>query len=400
MEIIKCNNELFTIKKNGVLLHSKYNPIREAETFSNSSVKGFVGKNLCIIGLALGYHVLEILKVIDNKVEVKVFEEDKEILNHAKKYGVLQEILRFKNVKIISDNFSISLANELSRADKIIIYKPSIKVMNNLELKNVFENFDIAQKSTAKNYELLNRNYEENKKTNYKIIDDFIKKFNGDRIIVVAAGPSLDLSLDEIKKNRNKVKIISVGSALKALINYGIVPDAVVIIDGQEIVKKQLKGYENEDFPLLFLNTASRWAVNNFKGHKYMFFNEKTECSNYVIETGKTVAMASLSIAVKCGFREIIMAGQDLAYLNNKHHSQCYEDIYGKKQVLNINDSMKKVESVNGEILYTNSGYLYFKTKIERLIDDNKSIRFINCSNGAGIIGAIEKDIKEALQEE
>lgn len=400
MELIKCNNELFTLKKDGILLHSKYNPIKEAEDFASNSIRDFIKEKLCIIGLALGYHVLEILKLINRNVEVKVFEEDKEILDYAEKYGVLKEILKFKNVKIINDNFTVKLASELSQTDKVIIYKPSLKVMSNLELKGVLKNFDIAQKSTVKNAELLKKNCEENQKNNFKIIDDFIEEFYGEKVVVVSSGPSLDSALEDIRKNRGKIKIISVGSALKALINYDIIPNAVVIIDGQEIVKKQLEGYEKEQFQLLFLNTASRWAVNSFKGSKYMFFNEKTEYSNYIIETGKTVAMASLSIAVKCGFKDIILVGQDLAYLNNKHHSESYEEIYGEKQILDVNDSMKKVEGVNGKMLYTNSGYLYFKTKIETLIDDNKSIRFINCSNGARIVGTIEKNIKEALQEE
>ena len=399
MEIIKSKNELYTLKIEGIFLHSKYDPIKEAKIFAESNIKNFKGENLIIIGLGLGYHILETLKVLDNNVRVIVFEENYEIFKCCKCYGVLDEINKFSNVKILNNTEFEELRKELGYCDDIICYRPYLNVMKNKDLKAIFQNFCIAQKSIRKNQQLLNENYSENKKKNVKLIDEYINNFQGKRIIIAAAGPSLDMTLKDIEINKDKFKIISVGSAFKALINNGIKPDAVVIIDGQEVVKKQIEWYKDTDIPLIFLSTASRWAIDSFLGEKYMFFNEENQNSRYIITTGKTVAAASISIATKCSPEEIILVGQDLAYLNNRHHSKCYEEIYNADGEVKIesNNIIKQVEDINGKNIPTTSGYLYFKTQIEKIINDNKNIRFYNCSKGAKIKGTITKDFSEIL---
>ena len=398
IEVLKCKDGNNTIRINGVFQHSRYDVKKEAQNFYEQNVKNFKGNNLIMIGLGLGYHILETLINIDRNINIKVFEWSKEVYECSKQYGVLNEILRFSNVEIITDNILNRFAIELEKNDDVIIYKPSLKALKDKKLKNLLMDFDVSRKSVLEGSSLLEENYLANKKTKYKYIDEFVSSFKSEIILVLTAGPSLDYEIQNIKKYSNCIKIICVGSALRTLMKNNIKPNAVVIIDGQEIVKNQIRDFENEQFPLLFLNTASRWAIDKFKGPKYMFFNEKKEESKFCITTGGTVGLAALSLAKECGAKKIIMIGQDLAIINKKTHTTSFEETYN---VINSVDKArynKVVEGINGEELPTDSTYLYFKRKIESFISLNKDIKFINCGRGTKIQGTLDKEFIKVIK--
>ena len=398
IEILKCKDGNNTMKINGVLQHSRYDVKKEANNFYKQNIENFKGNKLIIIGLGLGYHVLETLKNIDDSVRIKVFEYNKEVYKFAKHYGVLDEILKFSNVEIIINDILSSFAKELEKNDDVILYKASIKALKDEKLKNILMDFDVSRKAILSGNDLLKENYVANKKTNYKYIDEFIANFKSEKILVLTAGPSLDYEIENIKKYSKDITIICVGSALRTLMKNKIKPDAVVIIDGQEVVKDQIRDFENKNIALLFLNTASRWAVESFNGSKYMFFNEKREESTFSITTGGTVGLAALSIAKECEAKKIIMIGQDLAVINKKTHTISFEETYN---VINSVDKArynKFVEGINGEKLYTDLTYLYFKRKIESFISLNKHIKFINCGRGAKIEGTLNKEFIEAIK--
>nr|WP_317726654.1 6-hydroxymethylpterin diphosphokinase MptE-like protein [Clostridium tetani] len=172
-----------------------------------------------------------------------------------------------------------------------------------------------------------------------------------------------------------------------------IKPDIITILDAGEVVYNQIKGYEDLDIPLCFLSTGSRWAVQAYKGPKYMFFNK--ECSfnkeNIVIETGKTVAAPTIDLAIKAGGKNIILCGQDMAFVDDKSHA-------GDDKNIEQSSSYKKVLGVDGNYLNTTSGMLEFKKGIERLIENNKNVEFINSSKGAKIKGTVDMDLRNFIE--
>lgn len=99
------------------------------------------------------------------------------------------------------------------------------------------------------------------------------------------------------------------------------------------------------------------------------------------------MAVVAIDLAIKSGAEKIILAGQDLAYLNNRTHVTVFEEVYGKDDVF-ADDKSIKVEDVFGNYISTNKGYLLFKESIENLIEKNNKVKFYNCSLGAKIKGA------------
>ena len=90
--------------------------------------------------------------------------------------------------------------------------------------------------------------------------------------IVVAAGPSLNKNIDELKRAKGKAFIIAVDTAIKPLLKKGIIPDMFAIVDG----KKPIELVQNEEvkkIPLLTSISASHDVLEYHTGMKF-FYNE------------------------------------------------------------------------------------------------------------------------------
>ncbi|KEH88689.1 MULTISPECIES: motility associated factor glycosyltransferase family protein [Clostridium] len=400
IKVEEIRNGVYTIKYNNKYIHSRYNPIKECTVLINKYEYLIQDSVVIVYGLGLGYHVEEILRR-NPMIKIYVFEGSNEIIKVCK--TINSKIFDTKNVKIISssqENFYDLFIKKLNGVQDIIIHKPSLEIIkdSNFKLYSVINNYIISKQSVDQSG-LLEENYIQNLNINYKNIKYLINKFlnKNKKFVITAAGPSLDYELELLKKNKEEFILVSVGAALRTLNQNNIKPDIIVIIDASPLIENQLKGFEDEQIPLCFLSTASRWAVKNYNGPKYMFFNSKDE-DNIVIETGNTVAVAAMSIALHCGAQEIVMIGQDLAYLNGKSHTNTYEEIYGHKDEPIINKNNKLVKSVDGTMIETTKGYIYFKEQIERLIELNKNVKFINCSKGAFINGAKHMEFKDYIK--
>ena len=397
IQLINTREGVYSLTINNILLHSMYYPLKEAYNYAKyreSQLKN--KKHIVIYGVGLGYHIWEMLKFIDANSIVEVYDIDDEIFDVGMKYGVIKEILNDSRVNIVhgyNENILSCFSSSIKNSDSFIVFKPEIKVMPKQfeDFKGVMDRFEIGITEFVRHGRMAKKNVELNNKVECEMIDDFYHKydFHGKSIVIAASGPSLNLNLEKLKKIRDKVVIFAVGSSLKILMNYGIKPDMVTIIDPQEIVYNQFQGFENLDVPLCFLSTASNLAVTKYNGPKYKFYNSKENSEGTIIETGKSVATAALNIAIKGRAETIIFIGQDLAFINDKSHADNYVN-----DTITLGDEIaKKVEGVGGATLKTTEGWLYFKKWIEDKIFENPQIKFINCSSGARIKGTIEKDL-------
>lgn len=393
IQLEKSKMGLFTAKFNNKYIHSKYDPIRESKQFIQENKNLIKEKsNILLYGIGLGYHVNEIINNMSDGSVLYVFELNDMLIKYSKE--VNPNIFAHRNV-IIIDSKNISFYNEFSEVlgmvGDLIIHKGSLETIKdtNEHFYNLINDYCDVQKfkfDEALNM-LLDDNFNENMSHNYPMINEFINKFSKSNkpYIITSAGPSLDSELDLVKRYREKFNIISVGSSLKAIMDNGVKPDSIVILDGKEVVRKQLVGYENEDIPLCFSSSASKWAVNAYNGPKYIFNSEKK--NEIIIKTRGTVAVSAIDIAIKCNAKEIILLGQDLAFIDGKSHTSMFEKVYGFKDNVKEDHKNKTVLGVDGNLLTTTQGYMMFKHKIESLIDESKDIKFTNCSKGAKIEG-------------
>lgn len=389
----KTKSGLVTLKYNNKYIHSKYNPEEESNRFAECNIELINKPIIVLYGIGLGYNVDSIVKRMSVTSKLYVFENNEILIECCKK--VNEKIFHYNNVYIIYGNnkkFYNKLSQCLGMVKNFIIHRPSLETIKNSNgfLYNLLNDFSNMKQFDEINYDMAIRseeNFNNNIKRNYPNISELIERVkNSDKpYIVTASGPSLDMNLELLKKHENNFNIIAVGSSLRSLFKYNIVPKIVVIVDTKEIVKKQFVGIDCSCINLCFESHASRWAVEYYNGPKYIF-NDNT-LNDVKIANGGTVAVAALDIAIKCGAKEIVMLGQDLAFINKKSHTSTFEETYGIKDVDRDIDILKQIKGVDGNVVYTNQGYITFKNKIEALIRKNKNVKFINSSKGAFIEG-------------
>ena len=94
----KTGDPTATVK--GILLHSKYNPVKEALKFTETNnIKR--GDHLVLYGFGLGYHVEKMLDVIGDDGRLVVIETNEQVFKAAMMFRDLSGILTAHNVNII-----------------------------------------------------------------------------------------------------------------------------------------------------------------------------------------------------------------------------------------------------------------------------------------------------------
>lgn len=402
MKLEKSKSGHYILISDNKYIHSKYNPINESEKFIDNYKHLFNEENIVVYGLGLGYHIDRLIEKVPKSSIIYVFEYNKEMVKLCR--TINRNLFNDRRIRIITsedEKFYITFSKMIKQSKDIIIHRASLETIkaSNNTLYTSLEQYMIKRKAVDMYKDIMNDNLIKNKCVKSLTINEFITSFGGrhKKMIVASAGPSLDDEVHNIKSYRDEYFIICVGSALKTLMDNGIIPNGIVIIDPSELVYNQIKGYENIEVPLCFLATASSLAVEKYSGPKYIFYNSGCDEKN-LIKTGNTVAVSALDLAVKCGADEVIMVGQDLACIGEQSHTSKFEDIYGNEDFggkLKNNIETKKYDK---GIIKTNKSFMLFKKQIEELIEEYKTVNFYNCSKGAWIKGAEHIEFIEYLR--
>lgn len=393
--IEQAKNGQKTLLLNGKYIYSKYNPIEDAnkfiiKEFDNSS------ESYLLIGLGLGYHLQALLNLSKGK-KVDVLYFDKIELNIIKNNLDLAEVLQTREVQLLH----VTEITDIMRSQLIIPNVWLNAIGDGHPLYSLLSEIKLRKTSFEQQQQLLEENFSKNILLNDLSIMSYEYKRPSSVACLVSSGPSLDTKISLLKQVRERVYIICAGSALKALISKGIIPDSIVITDARDFTLKQIT--ENDfNGPLFYLPTAYYKAIESHKGDRYIVYQagyilseKKAKSENIpLLETGGSVATLSLSILEYLGFENIILFGQDLGFKGNYTHSQ---QSSSNEEILYSNYS-RSIKANNGEIIYTRSQYLIYKNWFERKIKKSRLKVFNTSEKGAVIEGAIM--ISDSLLEE
>lgn len=400
-EIIETKTGIPTLKINDVYIYSKYDPIKGVKTFWDENKHMYENKDSIVIyGLGLGYHILELLNRVDEDFLIYVFDVDIDVYNATKSTKIIMNLINTKNVRLfLGYNKEI-----LKTFNKLIVHTENFLIINTFlktipekygEFRKCLERFEIANMGIKKFGEKMLACKLENENIQSEDIKSFIEKYKmrSKIIVLISSGPSLTKDVLEILKlYRDKIVIFCVSRSLKMLISENLYSDMFSIIDCQDIVYEHIKGIEEVNIPMTFLNTANSLTVGKYLGEKYIFYN-KDFGQDYVIDTGKSVSTAILDIALKCDPKKVIFIGQDLAYINETTHAKETICDYDKK-IINLQD-YRVVKSVKGDTVYTTNSFNMFRNFIENKVLESKDIEFYNYSFGVEIKGTKSIDNTE-----
>lgn len=398
-----------------VYLHSKYNPIREAETLIEDYKDIDDDTTIIFYGTGLGYHIDLFLKKFPH-VNYYIYEPIPEMLCKYLEHNSLKSLSSLKLKDIVLADREPNIRKFFSR----LIDKSNGKFIH-ITLnshRNVFheeyDRFIKLFKEIVKSKKInigANLKFQErwilNSLKNFKEVlntpNILLEKkgaFKNKPAILVAAGPSLNEEIENIRyiKENRLAYIFSVGSAVNTLVYNDIYPDAACTYDpsiyNQNVFKK-LKEYEIKDIPMIFGSSVGYETLVNYLGDKYHMITSQDTVSNYflknkggqsinMVQDASTIAIITLQLLYELGFNPIILVGQNLAYRGKERHS---EGVYYSREVT-ANEMAKGiwVKDVYGNEVLTNEGFNSMRQQMEFYIKILSNIKVINTTKGGAYI--------------
>lgn len=218
--------------------------------------------------------------------------------------------------------------------------------------------------------------------------------------IIVAAGPSLEKNIHHLKKAQGKALILSCDASMDACKKQGVKPDAVVSIErAWETYRFYYEGKEFDE-ELVFIGPSLVYPsiFKECKGKKIVV--SKTEegidgwwkrffpkMEHY--PTGMSCATLAAATAEQLGCKPIILIGQDLAFTDNKIHSDSTHSKYeGANQI--PKKRLFEVEDVYGNKIYTDEIYNLFRYYYETRIASDPDLQIIDATEGGAKIEGSE----------
>jgi len=434
IENTKNNQKTIKVKKGDkdFYLHSKYDPLREAESIINKlEEKENIDENSHVIfyGLGLGYHIDVFTQRYPNtsfslyEPSVEVFRHFLENVNLKKLSGDSLEIMQCEFESKYVDIFLSILLNKINK--KIIITALPI-------YENVFEEQYNGFFSKFKELIIgkrinLHTNYAHQKRwiincmKNLKdilstpnIVSEKIGVFKDKTAILVAAGPSLNEEIENLRyiKDNGLAYIFSVGSAINTLIYNNIYPHATSAIDPSaknQVVFEIVKEKEITEIPIIFGSSAGYKTLENYPGNKYHMITSQDAIALYylrnddgsvinIVSDAPTVAAATLQLLFILGFDKIILVGQNLGYRDKKRYSEGIT--YHRIEL--TDEELEKgiwVKDVHGNEILTTNGFNSMRRQIESYIKQFPDINVVNTTKGGAKIEGTEfKELKDIIE--
>ena len=403
-------------------LHSPEDPIQEAEKL----LEGFEfnGEDITILfGFGLGYIPQAIYKKMHSDHQLFVVEARLESLTHACREMDLSSLLADERIQIFSIHKPHLLLKALekeqfrvlgSRIGKII-HPPSFS-LDSVEYQDLEKRIEQFVAALQNNYltldhhgELTARNIIENLQSlpDSAPIDSLFDIAPGKPALVVAAGPSLDKNIAQIRGYEEGLSIIAVDTALKPLMAEGLTPHFVVSVDP---IRANLKKFEQipseilDSLPLVFSPYVLPIIPQRFNGPKFVF-NEHNRLSQWALNLwyrlstfpyGFSVAHYAFYLARAIGADPIIFIGLDLAFSDNRSHAANSADVWGKDST---KEDYPQIIDIYGNRVSTHHGFISMISLFEQEIAQTDSVCIDATEGGALIRGMQVISLKQALQE-
>lgn len=417
---------------NAVSLHSQYDPVREAQSFIDRLDPEEVARHehFFFYGVGLGYHVEEFLKRYPDKF-FTLYEPNRDIFKCFLSHKRLDQLHRrfIKSIYLVKNGTDA----ESFAADFLNRYIERISFITHPAYERIFaEEFTKFKAHFVEHarFSFMNRGtiIAHEKRWTINSMVNFVGNLNNPSIfhcdkslfskkpaLLVAAGPSLDDELDNLRKIKKDgtAYIFAVSSAIKALVAHDILPDAVVSMDPhhtnfntfQELVEKGI-----DSVPLIYGTSIGFECLDYYKGPKlYMtmdrdwvspyFFKYPGEKRLEIVNDAPSVAVTTLQLLGELGFDPIFFVGQNLAMRNNQAYAngikfESHQHGEGVTRDHMATDYDRRgtfeVEGVDGGMVVTNPAYYAFKKTLEQRMKMYPGRRYINTTRGGAKIEGSE----------
>jgi hypothetical protein len=372
------------------------------EHFNNVDIK--INKFI-FIGTLLGIHINDFHKILKAKVyliiepnieifRLSIFMTDYKILATNSKlfFSINEEEVGQKQIieKFLKYEYQFNNLIHFELAHKInepLINKISMIFTHLGEMRYPFSDYLISLNR-------LHYYFIENKNNllNLSKIYNFLEKKD---VLFLGAGPSLEKDLNFVHLNKNKFIIVAVATTLKTLETKNIIPDIIITVDGQEIVKEQfnVSKFMYENSIILCSNKLDKDLYSLLKDTRLFFFqNSLNLFRNLGFITGITVGDMGIDLLLKLGAKNLYLLGIDAAI--DSETGKTHINSHSSLKNINFNQENPRQINFNETIIYVKGNFeekvptlMEYKEMIEEIDKKfeylNSNFKIHNLSNGA-----------------
>lgn len=409
-EIIETRNgeKTIEIEDEGkkIRLNSAYNPQKEAEQWVKKLNFYNLDITVFMFGIGNGVFVKTILERLQEQSSVVLVEPDPLLFIFCLHNFDMREIISDERVAIVVEGFNFEEFNTLltytmtlkTLNTQIVCFHPNIQKI----YASKFEEFNNAIIKRMRRCKLdyntrvvLGRHTMENTLKNLHFIreSNFVTEFidvipKSIPFIIVAAGPSLDKNIEQLKKAEGKSFILVVDRAVNDVIQHGIKFDAIITIDAGKSVK-YMNNEQSFSYPIFTCQDSNNEILELNEGRKIWlnsteFLNrlyKKYDVRMKYFSVGGSVATAAFNVARTVESRVIVLVGQDLAFDGDATHAG------GEREEHFTNKNIRYVDGVDGKKVKTREDWLRFLGWYESTISElDEDIEIIDATEGGAKI--------------
>lgn len=383
-------------------------------------------------GLGLGYHLEELLtSQAFTKFKQTIFIEEniqyfKHILEHVDLTELISDASNHFIIGISKENLQGVLFDLFDKNRELILYLNNMipivtPCTNETESEYYLNCANHIKTIVNKLCEVITYDTEDAYRGFMNIMDNIqysthisdishLKgKFKNVTGVIVSSGPSLNKTINILKKYSDSFLIICADSSLKPLLSHGIQPHFVGCIERVPETQHFFSNLEDIKTTLICDPVIHPKSYQNYKGPVLHAIRPIAQLRWFYPATdyhfgGQSVANYNFSILNYLGCENILLFGQDFAFSSKSKAThvdgipQFLED-YHQKERVHIENNIKnsetfKIASNNNDFILTNKWLSEFRTAFSHQIRQSscKVYNIIPKDFGALIPGAIRID--------
>ncbi len=393
-----------------ILLHSRYDPWREAGDFCARMEKTDAAV-VILCGLGLGYHLRALRETFAAETVILVAEPDLPTIKAALEHTDLSDILIEGRVEFLTRLDKSHLHEKLHRYGTALMLGTAFAVPPfsrthqadfHAACRQAILDFAAFAKMSLvtllRNSEITCRNIAANLPTYVATppLDLLRHRFAGSPAILVAAGPSLAKNIDQLRDLQHRAVVIAAQTTLRPLLERGIRPRFVTSLDYSDVSRQF---FENLDIPddlvLVAEPKAACRAIDAFRGswgpnmRRVMLLDNtfahrclgEDLAKRTPMEPGATVMHLALYLAQWLGCDPIIFVGQDLGFTGHCYYAagvamhRAWMPELGRFATLEMKEwerivrhrpILRRIEDIDGRSIYTDEQMFTYLQQFER----------------------------------
>ncbi|MGL4524485.1 MAG: 6-hydroxymethylpterin diphosphokinase MptE-like protein [Spirochaetia bacterium] len=316
IEFFQSKSGALTAKLGTILIHSAYDPVKEAQRFLESKIKT-PPSTVILIGSGLQYLDELILTDYPQAMVLSLHTTDLADKNRQDKISSTQLHCWSMQHPLSLQQF---LAQKLSEINldglEVVIWSPMIQADEKYtQILKSLKSFIQRLESSFYSLSQFGWRWLNNIISNYLSCEENLQLPKVQDIVIAASGPSLRYAITSLKKYRKNYYLIALPSSLCCLSQHNIIPDLLVMTDGGYYAKRHLQ-YLPKTVPIAMPMVASY----NYDHPKFIF-SFHTFFEQWIFQDEKypvpifawngTVAGNALVLAQTISGGKIILIGQD-----------------------------------------------------------------------------------------